>query len=318
MKEIEIYTAISCKGSVPQTGGLGVIVKYKYIEKEVSHGLTETKSSRMEILSVIKGLEILKEPCFVTAYLNNQNLIDTYEKGWIDRWIKKGLLSRENNKVKNKDLHIELLGLIDKHQVRFVRYDTLTTISGQQKRAKTLALQYADRTDLQPDTIKPLDSLEIQFDFQDYTEDDLKEIQREKSARGAWHSRHIKEVTNIFDNTCQMCGCNPPDKKGVAHHLSYPKDYWLIPLDQKVKEGIITFVCKDCHQKSHTADTYQEYKDDKLKHSGYCTVCNDFAPKMWKRYHPDNFPFALCKPCLKDLKEGRLTITKNKKHDALT
>ena len=108
-----------------------------------------------------------------------------------------------------------------------------------------------------------------------------------------------------------MCGINPPDKKGVAHHLSYPTNYWLIPISQKISNNIITFVYRDCHQKAHTAETYEEYLADKLKQSGYCGFCKDFAPKIWKRDSPTNVPIPLCNNCVADLKEGRLIIVKS-------
>lgn len=126
----------------------------------------------MEILSIIKGIEILKEPCFVTVYLNNQNLIDTYQKGWIERWVEKGLLLGNSTKVKNKDLHLKLLRLMKKHHVNLVRYDTLLTNSRQRKRAKTLALEQTMRTDLLPDMIRPVDKLGLEFNFCESPKDD--------------------------------------------------------------------------------------------------------------------------------------------------
>ena len=39
LKDIDIYTAISCKGALPQKGGLGTILQHKEIEREISFRL---------------------------------------------------------------------------------------------------------------------------------------------------------------------------------------------------------------------------------------------------------------------------------------
>lgn len=268
------------------------------------------------MLAVIKGLELLKEPCEVTIYLSNQNLINTFESGWIERWIQKGWFAGPTEKIKNRDLLARMLELVRKHTVRFVRYDTQTLASPFQKKAKQLAALEGQKATLpedveeEPTYFPPLQAeLEAEPEEIEYSEEELKEMQREKSARGAWHSRNIAEVTESFNNTCQHCGTNPPHKTGVAHHLSYPPDYWLIPTQQKIADGIITFLCRDCHQKAHTAATYEEYQQDKLKHSGHCRQCNAFTPKMWKHYSPTSFPIPLCKECIQALRDGRLVIT---------
>ena len=62
MKEVQIYTDGACRGN-PGHGGWGTILVYGKYEKELSGGEKLTTNNRMELLSVIKGIEAIKEKC---------------------------------------------------------------------------------------------------------------------------------------------------------------------------------------------------------------------------------------------------------------
>ena len=66
-KNVEIYTDGACSGN-PGPGGYAAILIYNNVEKEISDGEPNTTNNKMEMLAVIKALEILKEPCNVTIY----------------------------------------------------------------------------------------------------------------------------------------------------------------------------------------------------------------------------------------------------------
>ena len=59
-KQIEIFTDGSCLGN-PGRGGIGILLRYKQHEKQISKGYFLTTNNRMELLAVIEALNGLKE-----------------------------------------------------------------------------------------------------------------------------------------------------------------------------------------------------------------------------------------------------------------
>ncbi|MFN0032839.1 MAG: ribonuclease HI [Flavobacteriales bacterium] len=113
-KQITMYTDGAAKGN-PGPGGYGLIMQSGPHYKEVSEGFRHTTNNRMELLSVIVGLEMLKEAGHhVTVYSDSKYVVDAVEKKWIDGWIKK-----QWKKVKNPDLWQRYLKAAAHHQVRF-------------------------------------------------------------------------------------------------------------------------------------------------------------------------------------------------------
>jgi len=111
--QVTIYTDGAAKGN-PGPGGYGLILQSGPHYKEVSEGFRLTTNNRMELLSVIIGLEMLKIPCEVTVYSDSKYVVDAVEKRWIDGWVKRGWKN-----VKNPDLWKRYLAIASKHKVRF-------------------------------------------------------------------------------------------------------------------------------------------------------------------------------------------------------
>ena len=83
--------------------------------KEASEGFRKTTNNRMELLSVIKALEMLKgEAHEVTVYSDSKYVVDAVEKGWVFGWAKKGFA-----KKKNPDLWRRFLKIYPRHKVAF-------------------------------------------------------------------------------------------------------------------------------------------------------------------------------------------------------
>lgn len=120
MKRIELYTDGACSGN-PGAGGYGAILIYNGIEKELSGGEPSTTNNRMEIYAVIVGLRALKEPCEVTVYSDSAYTVNAFNAGWIASWEKGGWKKADGKPVLNVDLWQELLSLIRKHRVRFIK-----------------------------------------------------------------------------------------------------------------------------------------------------------------------------------------------------
>ncbi|MCL2420832.1 MAG: ribonuclease HI [Defluviitaleaceae bacterium] len=121
MKEVILYTDGACSGN-PGPGGYGVVLlfsdsKGNVHRKEFSEGDPQTTNNRMEIMGVIKGLEMLKEPCVVTLYSDSRYVVDAIEKGWAVRWRQNNWMRNKKDPALNVDLWEQLLGLLEKHKV---------------------------------------------------------------------------------------------------------------------------------------------------------------------------------------------------------
>ena len=118
MKKVEIYTDGACSGN-PGSGGYGIILRYNGKEKEISGGEKMTTNNRMELMAVISSLEALNEPCAVDLYTDSQYVANAINLGWLDSWQKKGW-KRKGGEVKNLDLWVRLVPLLEKHRVNFI------------------------------------------------------------------------------------------------------------------------------------------------------------------------------------------------------
>ena len=121
MKEVTIYTDGACSGN-PGPGGYGVVMLFtdsrgKLHRKEFSGGEAQTTNNRMEIMGVIKGLEMLKEPCKVDLYSDSRYVIDAIEKGWALRWQKNNWMRNKREEALNPDLWKQVLSLLGTHNV---------------------------------------------------------------------------------------------------------------------------------------------------------------------------------------------------------
>lgn len=111
---ITIYTDGSALGN-PGPGGYGIVLMKDNYRKEVSQGYRLTTNNRMELLSVIVALEILKNPgSAVTIFSDSKYVVDSVEKGWVFGWQKKGFKGK-----KNVDLWKRFLLIYPKHAVKF-------------------------------------------------------------------------------------------------------------------------------------------------------------------------------------------------------
>lgn len=118
-KHITIYTDGSAIGN-PGPGGYGVVLRYGEHVRELAGGFQRTTNNRMEILAAIEGLCALKEPCTVTLYSDSQYLVNAITKGWARRWQSKGWMRTKDERALNVDLWLQLLPLLEKHDVTFI------------------------------------------------------------------------------------------------------------------------------------------------------------------------------------------------------
>jgi len=111
---ITIYTDGSALGN-PGPGGYGIVLMKDHHRKEVSQGYRLTTNNRMELLSVIVALEMIKVPgSQVTIYSDSKYVVDSVDKGWVFGWVKKDFKGK-----KNVDLWKRFLLIYPKHKVKF-------------------------------------------------------------------------------------------------------------------------------------------------------------------------------------------------------
>ena len=117
MKSVKIYTDGACSGN-PGPGGWGAILIYGKAEKELSGGEAMTTNNRMELISIIKALEALREPCEVELFTDSQYAANAINLGWLESWRLRGW-KRKGGEVKNVDLWQKLEPLLETHKVAF-------------------------------------------------------------------------------------------------------------------------------------------------------------------------------------------------------
>lgn len=120
MKEVELYTDGACSGN-PGIGGWAAVLIYKGHQKQISGGEKETTNNRMEISAVVNGLKKLKQACRVTIYSDSAYVVNAINNDWLTNWQLNGWKTANKKEVLNRDLWEELLDLLSKHQVTFVK-----------------------------------------------------------------------------------------------------------------------------------------------------------------------------------------------------
>ena len=113
---IKVYTDGSAKGN-PGPGGYGIVLlSDEGHRKEVAKGYRKTTNNRMELLSVIVALEMLKaRPMDVFVFSDSKYVVDAVEKKWVFNWEKKYF-----DKKKNVDLWKRFLVVYRQHNVKFI------------------------------------------------------------------------------------------------------------------------------------------------------------------------------------------------------
>ena len=111
LKQITLYSDGSSLGN-PGPGGYGGILVYKEKRREYYGGRTHTTNNRMELLGVIEGLKLLKEPCEVEVISDSSYVVKAINQ-WLEGWKKKNFA-----KVKNVDLWKAYIEASQIHEVQ--------------------------------------------------------------------------------------------------------------------------------------------------------------------------------------------------------
>lgn len=118
MDNIDIYTDGACSGN-PGPGGWGALLRTEGHEKEIWGGELATTNNRMELLAVIRALELLKRPVRARVHTDSQYV----QKGiseWIHGWKARGWKTAAKAPVKNVDLWQALDKVASSHQIDWI------------------------------------------------------------------------------------------------------------------------------------------------------------------------------------------------------
>ena len=115
---ITIYTDGACRGN-PGDGGWGALLISGANEKSICGGEKDTTNNRMELLAVIKALEIIKQTSEIKIYTDS-----TYvQKGiteWIHTWKRNHWKNSSKKIFKNIDLWQRLDELASGHVIEWL------------------------------------------------------------------------------------------------------------------------------------------------------------------------------------------------------
>ncbi|HYM10328.1 MAG TPA: ribonuclease HI [Bryobacterales bacterium] len=115
LKPVTLITDGACIGN-PGPGGWACILRHNHHTKELYGAEPRTTNNRMELTAVIEGLRALKQPCQVTVVTDSQYVKNGITQ-WIERWKRKGWMTKAKTPVLNKELWMALEQEVEKHDV---------------------------------------------------------------------------------------------------------------------------------------------------------------------------------------------------------
>jgi ribonuclease HI len=118
VKQVTIYSDGSSLGN-PGFGGWGTILKYNNHTKEICGGDRYTTNNQMELMGVIQGLKLLKEPCEVKLISDSRYVVQSINQ-WLDNWVKNNWKTASKKPVKNQDLWQQYLKVAKQHKIKAI------------------------------------------------------------------------------------------------------------------------------------------------------------------------------------------------------
>ena len=117
MNPVIVYTDGACSGN-PGPGGWGAVLMHGKKRRELSGGEKETTNNRMEMMAVIRSVQVLNRSCLVHIYTDSTYVMKGMTE-WIVSWKKRGWKTAGKKPVKNVDLWQELETVLNGHKVKW-------------------------------------------------------------------------------------------------------------------------------------------------------------------------------------------------------
>jgi|LGOV01.1.fsa_nt_gb ribonuclease HI len=115
-EKLIIYTDGACSGNQSSTniGGWGAILMYRGHEKEIFGGTKNTTNNIMEMTAIIEVLKTVNNKDLETEiYSDSAYIVNCINQKWFVNWRKNGWKNSKKQSVKNKELWIEMLKLLE-------------------------------------------------------------------------------------------------------------------------------------------------------------------------------------------------------------
>lgn len=118
MKNVTLYTDGSCidNQNGGGRGGYCAILTIGEHERVISGALKNTTNNQAELTAVIQGLSALKYPCAVKI-VTDSRYVKEGSTDWALKWRRNGWISSDGKPVANKELWMQLLDALSRHQV---------------------------------------------------------------------------------------------------------------------------------------------------------------------------------------------------------
>lgn len=107
-----IYTDGSCDVNPGGNGGYAAIIIRDNKPVMLSGYEPKTTNQRMELKAAIEAIKVCDKNSDIELYSDSAYMCNTFNNGWIKRWVKNGWKNANGESVANKDLMEELLYLI--------------------------------------------------------------------------------------------------------------------------------------------------------------------------------------------------------------
>lgn len=124
-EKLIIYTDGACSGNQSNTniGGWGAILMYRGHEKEIFGGARNTTNNIMEMTAIIEALKQVKNKDLETEiYSDSAYIVNCINQRWYVNWRKNGWKNSKKESVKNKELWIEMLELLESFkQIKLIK-----------------------------------------------------------------------------------------------------------------------------------------------------------------------------------------------------
>ena len=114
---IKIYTDGSCIGN-PGKGGWAAIIINNGKKTEIKGSKKDTTNNQMELLAPIKALKKIPKGRKVQIFTDSKYVKSGITE-WINNWKKNGWKTSGKQKVKNKDLWVELDILANEFDIKW-------------------------------------------------------------------------------------------------------------------------------------------------------------------------------------------------------
>ena len=73
------------------------------------------------MMAVIQAIKAIKKPCVLKIHSDSALIINAMTKGWIESWQSKGWKKADKKPVENQDLWLELLAVMQGHEVEWIK-----------------------------------------------------------------------------------------------------------------------------------------------------------------------------------------------------